>query len=143
VLDLGDGTKGIVGVVTAYHEVNRPQPPKPARLPRYREITDRSGSFGPGAIDAVNGTELIHIWLEHLLVLSMLQHPSRTWRWGRLVVVHLAGNTDFADACSRYRALLVDHSTFASATVEELLDPVVLPAPTAAALRERYVTPSN
>jgi hypothetical protein len=143
VLDLGHRSQGIVGVVTAYHEVNRPQPPKPARLPRYREITDRSGSFGPGAIDAVNGTELIHIWLEHLLVLSMLQHPSRTWRWGRLVVVHPAGNTDFADACSRYRALLVDHSTFASATVEELLDAVVLPAPTAAALRERYVTPSD
>jgi hypothetical protein len=139
VLDLGDGTRGIVGVMTAYHEVNKRQPPKPSRLPRYREITDRSGFFGPGAIDAVNGTELIHIWLEHLLVLSMLQHPSRAWRWGRLVVVHPAGNSDFADACTRYRALLVDQSTFASATVEELLDGNVLPAPTAAALRERYV----
>jgi hypothetical protein len=139
VLDLGDGTQGIVGVVTAYHEVNRRQPPKPSRLPRYREITDRSGFFGPGAIDAVNGTELIHIWLDHLLVLSMLQHPSRAWRWGRLVVVHPAGNTDFADACSRYRALLVDQSTFASATVEELLDANVLPARTATALRKRYL----
>ncbi len=138
VLDLGDGTQGIVGVVTAYHNVNRPQPPKPNRLPRYREITDRSGFFGPGAIDAVNGTDLIHIWLRHLLVLSMLQHPSHTWRWGRLVVVHPAGNTDFADACSRYRALLVDQSTFASLTVEELLDADVLPAGTATALRDRY-----
>jgi hypothetical protein len=26
VLDLGDGTQGIVGVVTGYHDVNRPQP---------------------------------------------------------------------------------------------------------------------
>jgi hypothetical protein len=139
VLDLGDGTQAIVGVVTAYHEVNRRQPPKPSRLPRYREITDRSGFFGPGAIDAVNGTDLIHIWLDHLLVLSMLQHPSRAWRWGRLVVVHPAGNTDFADACSRYRALLVDSSTFASATVEELLDANAVPAHTATALRERYI----
>ncbi|MGH3134743.1 MAG: hypothetical protein ACRDNY_13565 [Gaiellaceae bacterium] len=139
VLDLGDGTQGILGVVTAYHEVNRRQPPKPSRLPRYREITDRSGFFGPGAIDAVNGTDLIHIWLDHLLVLSMLQHPSRAWSWGRYVVVHPAGNTDFADACSRYRALLVDQSTFASATVEELLDANVLPARTAAALRARYL----
>jgi hypothetical protein len=139
VLDLGDGSEGIVGVVTAYHEVNRRQPPKPTRLPRYREITDKSGFFGPGAIDAVNGTELIHIWLEYLLVLSMLQHPGRAWRWGRLVVVHPVGNTDFADACSRFRALLVDQSTFSSVTVEELLDTGVLPAPKAAALRERYV----
>jgi hypothetical protein len=140
VLDLGDGTQGIVGVVTAYHDVNRRQPPKPSRLPRYREITGRSGFFGPGAIDAVNGTDLIHIWLDHLLVLSMLQHPSRAWRWGRLVVVYPAGNTDFADACSRYRALLVDQSTFASATVEELLDANVVPAHTATALRDRYLS---
>jgi hypothetical protein len=139
VLDLGDGTQGIVGVVTAYHDVNRRQPPKPTRLPRYREITDRSGCFGPTAIDAVNGTELIHIWLAHLLVLSMLRHPSRAWRWGRLVVVHPAGNTDFADACSRYRALLVDQSTFDSATIEELLDANAVPAQTTTALRERYL----
>ena len=139
VLDLGDGTQGIVGVVTGYHDVNRPQPPKPSRLPRYREITETSGVFGPGAIDAVNGTDLIHVWLDHLLVLSMLQHPSRTWRWGRLVIVHPAVNTDFADACSRYRALLVDQSTFSSVTVEELLHANVLPADTATALRKRYI----
>jgi hypothetical protein len=139
VLDLGDGAEGIVGVVTAYHEVNRPQPPKPKRLPRYRGVTQTSGIFGPGALDAVNGTELIHIWLRHLLVLAMLQHPSRTWRWGRLVVVHPAGNTDYADVCSRYRPLLVDQSSFASLTVEELLDADVLPTNTTTALRERYI----
>ncbi len=139
VLDLGDGRQGIVGVMTAYHDVNKRQPPKPRRLPRYREITDRSGFFGAGALDAVNGTELIHIWLRHLLVLSMLQHPSDTWRWGRFIVVHPAANTDFADACSRYRALLVDQSTFGSATVEELLDANVLPSGTTTALRDRYL----
>jgi hypothetical protein len=139
VLDLGDGTQGIVGVVTAYHDVNRRQPPKPSRLPRYREITDRSGFFRPGAINAVNGTDLIHIWLDHLLVLSMLQHPSRSWRWGRLVVVHPADNTDFAEACARYRALLEHQSTFSSVALEELLDADALPPPTVAALRERYI----
>ena len=77
--------------------------------------------------------------LEHLLLLSMLQHVSGTWSWGRYVVVHPAGNSDFADACSRYRALIVDQSTFDSATVEELLDVNVLPAQATAALRERYI----
>jgi PD-(D/E)XK nuclease superfamily len=139
VLDLGDGTHGIVGVVTAYHQVNRPQPPKPARLPRYREITDTSAAFAKDAIEAVNGTELIHIWLDHLLVLSMLQHPSRAWQWGRLVVVYPAGNTDYAGACNRYKALLTDQSTFSSVTVEQLLDAGVLPARTAKALRARYI----
>jgi hypothetical protein len=139
VLDLGDSSQGIVGVVTAYQDVNRRQPPKPSRLPRYREITDRSLLFRPEALDAVNGTELIHIWLDHLLVLSMLQHGSRAWRWGRLVVVHPAGNADFADVCSRYRALLRDDATFASSTIEELLHSGALPRATVATLRERYL----
>ena len=139
VVDIGAGAHGIVGFMTAYWDVNRRQPPKPQRLPRYREITEKSGFFGPGWLDAVNGTELIHIWLRHLLVLSMLQHPSGAWSWGRLVVVHPAGNTDFGDACSRYHALLVDQSTFACATIEELLDADVLPPPAATALRDRYL----
>jgi hypothetical protein len=138
-LDLGDGAQGIVGVVTGYHQVNKPQPPKQSRLPRYTEITQTSGLFSRGAIDAVNGTDLIHIWLDHLLVLSMLQHPGCRWRWGRLVVVHAAGNADYRDACERYRALLVDQSSFASTTIEELLDATVLPTRTRAALRDRYL----
>jgi hypothetical protein len=90
-------------------------------------------------MDAVNGTELIHIWLAHALVLSMLQHPSRTWRWGRFVVVHPAENSDFAEASARYRALLVDESTFAAVTIEDLLEAGALPASTVAALRDRYL----
>jgi hypothetical protein len=34
------------------------------------------------------------------------------WSWGRYVVVHPAGNSDFADACVRYREFLADESTF-------------------------------
>ena len=140
VLDLDDGTQGILGVDTKYHERMKPEIPKPSNLPRYLEVAERSGVFGPRAIDAVKGrSELAVMWLEHLLLLSMLQHASGTWKWGRYVVVHPAGNTDFAGACSRYRALLVDQSTFASMTVEELLDAHVLQARTATALRERYL----
>jgi hypothetical protein len=138
VLDLDDGTRGIVGLDTRYHEPTKRALPKPSNLPRYLEVTE-SGVFGPGAIDAVNGTDLLVMWLEHLLLLSMLQHPSGTWAWGRYVVVYPAGNTDFAEACARYRALLVDQSTFASVTVEELLHPGALPTPTVVALRDRYL----
>ena len=139
VLDRGDGTQGIVGVDTKYHERRKRETPKPIRLPRYLEIAERSGVFGPEAIAAVNGTDLLVMWLEHLLVLSMLQHPNGTWGWGRYVVVHPAGNSDFAEACAQYRDFLVDESTFSSVTVEELLDAGVLPARTAAALRARYI----
>ena len=103
VLDLGDGTQGIVGVDTKYHERAKPETPKPSKLRRYLEVAEKSGAFAAGAIDAVKGRrDLAVMWLEHLLLLSMLQHASGTWAWGRYVVVHPAGNTDFADACSRY-----------------------------------------
>jgi hypothetical protein len=139
VLDLGDGTQGIVGVDVKYHERIKRHIPKPTRLPRYLEVTERAGIFGPGTIDAVNGTDLLVMWLEHLLVLSLLQHPSGEWTWGRYVVIYPAGNSDYAEACARYRNLLVDQSTFSSMTIEELLDADALPPKTAAALRERYI----
>jgi hypothetical protein len=100
---------------------------------------DRSGVFGPAALAPVDATELTVMWLTHLLVLSMLQHPSGDWRWGRLVVVHAAGNTDYADGTARYRSLLADDATFASTTIESLVDAGTLPPPTAAALRDRYI----
>jgi hypothetical protein len=140
VLDLDDGTRGIVGVDVNYHERLKPEIPRPTNLRRYLEVAERSKAFRPGATDQVEGrSDLCTTWLEHLLLLSMLQHESGGWSWGRYVVVHPAGNTDLADACSRYRALLVDQSTFATATIEELLDARVLPARTSTALRDRYL----
>jgi hypothetical protein len=140
VLDLGDGTRGIVGVDTKYRERMKGETPKPSNLRRYLEVADRSGAFAPGATDAVKGrSELAVTWLEHLLLFSMLQHESGAWSWGLYVVVHPAGNSDFAEACARYRNLLVDGSTLSSVTVEELIHSKVLPAKTAAALRDRYL----
>jgi hypothetical protein len=139
-LDLGDGTHGIVGVGVKYHERIKPETPKPSNLRRYVEVAERSGAFAPGAIETVKGrSELAVMWLEHLLLLSMLQHPGRAWSWGRYVVIHPAGNSSVADGCARYRDLLVEESTFGSVTFEELLDAEVLPPRTATALRERYV----
>jgi hypothetical protein len=140
VLDLGDGTQGIVGVDTKYHERIKSEIPKPSNLWRYLEVAETSGVFGPGAIDSVKGrSDLAVMWLEHLLLLSMLQHPSGAWSWGRYVVVHPAANSDVADACVRYRDLLVDQSTFSSVTIEGLLDADALPGQTTANLRRRYL----
>jgi hypothetical protein len=140
VLDLHQGTHGIVGVDTNYHERAKPETPKPSNLWRCLEVAEGSGVFKPGAIDAVKGrSDLAVMWLEHLLLLSMLQHMSGSWSWGRYVVVHPAGNSDVAEACARYRALLVDQSTFSSVSIEELLDAGALPTPTVAALRDRYI----
>jgi hypothetical protein len=140
VLDLGDGQRGIVAFDTTYHEWAKPETPKPGNLARYLEVAERSGAFAPGAVDAVKGRSgLAVMWLEHLLLLSMLQHGRGTWRWGRYVVVHPAGNSDYVKACARYRDLLADESTFSSVTVEGLLDAGALPATTVAPFRERYI----
>jgi hypothetical protein len=140
--ELGDDGNGVIAVDTKYHERAKAETPKPSNLARYVAVAERSGIFAPGAIDRVKGrSELAVMWLEHLLLLSMLQHPSGSWRWGRYVVVHPAANSDIAELCDRYRRLLSDASTFSSMTLENLLDTGVLPARATAALRERY-TPS-
>ena len=121
-----------------YQEWAKPEIPRPENLPRYVEVAERSGTFGPEAMDAVKGrSELAVMWLEHLLLLSMLQHASGKWSWGRYVVIHPAGNSDVAGLCARYRDLLVDRSTFSSLTIEELLGARVLPQTMTAALRDR------
>ncbi|MGZ4300525.1 MAG: PGN_0703 family putative restriction endonuclease [Gaiellaceae bacterium] len=140
VLELDDGTEGIVGVTTKYHEWGKPETPKPSNLPRNREVAETSGAFAAGAVDVLKGrTDLAVMWLEHLLLLSMLQHASGRWSWGRYVVVHPAGNSDVTDAVRRYRDLLVDESTFFTVTIEALLDGDLLPAKTTSALGDRYL----
>ena len=140
VLELDDGTKGVISVDIEYHERAKAETPKPGNLPRVLEVAERSGAFRPGAIDTVKGTsDLAVMWLEHLLTLSMVQHESGAWSWCRYVVVHAAGNVDYAGACARYRELLVDQSTFSSMTLEDLLDAGALAASTTTALRDRYV----
>jgi hypothetical protein len=140
VLDLDDGSRAIVAVDVEYHNRTKPETPKPENLWRYLEVAKRSQAFRPGATDVVKGrSDLCVMWLEHLLLLSMLQHPSGAWMWSRYVVLHPRGNSDFADACERYRSLLAHDSTFASMTTEDLLAVGALPKRTIGALRERYL----
>lgn len=139
VLDLADGTRGIVAVATLYREWMKPEIPKPRNVDRNREVASRSGVFDPKALDlATTRSGLCVAWLEHLLMLSMLQHPSGEWSWGRYAVVHPAGNAAVVDACAQYQELLVDESTFDAITLEHLLAAGSLSKRTTAALRERY-----
>ena len=108
-------------------------------MPRFVEIHDRSGAFESGAVDVLNPSRLSMIWLEHLLLLSMLQHESGRWTWGRYIVLHPEANTDIAHANDEYRKLLTDDATFTSATIEDLLAAKALAPRTAAALRRRYL----
>jgi hypothetical protein len=139
VLDLGDATNGVIALDVNYHEHAKPAIAKPAGRPLQHKIARRSGIFTRGAIDAVDRTDLLVTSLEHLLLLSMLQHESGRWSWGRYVVIPPAGNSDLIDVCTRYAELLKEHTTFAATTIEELLDAEALPPKTREALRTRYI----
>jgi PD-(D/E)XK nuclease superfamily len=136
VLDVGDGTRAFIGVDVKYHEFARPAIAKPEGRPRQRNVAAQAGAFTSGAIDAVDRTDLLVTSLEHLLLLSMLQHPSEDWSWALYAAVYPAGNSDFAEAYGRYADLLTDTSTFRAVTIEDLLDADVVPAQ---GLRERFI----
>jgi hypothetical protein len=132
----------VIGIETKYHEDIRRErvPHAEKRLRRYREVTEAAEVFPEGWESRVVGTDLQQFWLDHLLLLSMLQHPDAGWRWGRFVVVYPAANPSVRDAVQRYRALLCAPETFEARTIEELLDKHVLQAPpTEAAFRSRYL----
>ena len=138
VLGLEKGMHGIVAVDVNYHERGKAELPRPENLRRYVQVAERSRAFAPGAVDSLKAkSDLAVMWLEHLLLHSMIQHESRAWSWGRYIVVHPVGNSDLVDQCDRYSALLKDTSTFASVTLEDVIDADALPA--ADALRNRYL----
>lgn len=144
-LDLGGEERGVIGIETKYHEHMKRErtPHEQRRLPRYREVTEQSGIFKAGWEAEVVGTDLQQIWLDHLLVLAMLQHPTERWAWGRLVLVHPAANGNVAAAADRYRAVLADDATFSTRTIEQLLEPGVLhQTTTAEAFSDRYLWPA-
>jgi hypothetical protein len=138
-IDTG-ASRAIVGVETKYHEHAKAEPePKPKALARYVEITERSGAFAKGWRKALVGTDLQQIWLDHLLVLSMLQHPSKKWSWGRFVVVYPAGNPSFHSAVTRYRNVLTDSLTYGFMRVDDIAWSPVMDETEMSAFRERYL----
>ena len=140
VLSRKDGSHGIVAIDVTYHERLKAETPKPQNLWRNREVHERSSAFRPEAFERVKGrSDLWSPWLEHLLLLSMLQHPGGAWTWGRYVTVHAAGNVDMADRSDRYGRLLADATTFRSTTLEEVLGSGALPSPAVRALKDRYL----
>lgn len=131
---------GILGVETKYHEHCFAEPrPKPGKERRYREVAAASGVFKAGAEKEIIGSELQQIWLDHLLVLSMLQHRSLQWSWGRFVIVYPAKNPSIGDAVGRYSDMLADSATFGSVTLEALLAAGALDPISAGLFSERYL----
>jgi hypothetical protein len=135
-----DGALGLVGVETKYHEHCKPEAfPNPDRVRRYLEVVGLCRVFRNGAVDAILGTRLQQIFLDHLLVLSFLHDPIEPYQWAKFVLVHPERNPSFATAAADYLALLSDASTFEVRTLESLLVDGSLPRAAISAFRERYL----
>ncbi len=106
---------------TKCHEHAKREPaPREAALARHIEVTERSALFADDWQAQVVSTELQQIWLDHLLVLSMMQHAREKRTWGRFVLVHPAASPSFARATARYRGVLRADETFEARTIESL-----------------------
>lgn len=139
ILRTPDGSNGIVGIETKYHEhAAAESTPHGDKLLRYAQVTEDSGTFERDWPKRLLGTELQQIWLDHLLVLSMLQNRQENWTWGRLLLVYPEKNISFVSAAARYREVLKDGSTFDTRTVEQLIDAHVLPSELEKSFRQRY-----
>ena len=88
--------------------------------------------FGDLAADLELADRAVHTWWPESTRVAPGAGAGTSWST-------LRGNSDFAGGCARSGELLVDHATFASMTLEELVDVDALPVSTAAAVRRRYV----
>jgi len=138
-LELEDGGLGVIGIETKYHEHCKcEKTPSEQRRFRNEEVARNAGIFKPDALNAILGKDLQQIWLDHLLALSMLQHPSRKWRWAKFVLVCPSQNPSYARAFRLYEQLILETKTVEIRTIESLLERDVLPDAAVAAFRERY-----
>jgi hypothetical protein len=135
-----DGSRGLIGVETKYHEHCKAEaPPSSDRVRRYRDVVGLCGVFRRGAVDAILGTRLQQIFLDHLLVLSFLHDAVSPCRWAKFVLVHPERNPSFATAAKAYSALLSDSSTFEVRTLESFMKEGSLPPAAVSVFRERYL----
>jgi hypothetical protein len=135
-----DGSRGLIGVETKYHEHCKAEAsPSSDRVRRYLEVVGLCGVFRGGAVDAILGTRLQQIFLDHLLILSCLHDAVSPWQWAKFVLVLPARNPSFATAAREYSALLSDSSTFEVRTLESFMTEGLLRPATVSAFRERYL----
>lgn len=150
-LRMGDpsGPRNVVGLETKYHEHSfKEGKSKPAGAQRHQDQTkflvdkaNSSGAFKPGWEESVLGTDLRQIWRDHLLALTMRDHPQEWTSSTRYVLVYPSRNGSFADAVGRYGALLEsEDDSFKAFTIEEVLDASFAHGgPTKDLFRQRYL----
>lgn len=139
-LELENGTRGIIGIETKYHENCKAEAiPSPERCKRYSLVTKNSTIFTDNAVDEIIGTDLQQIWLDHLLALSILQESPKKWSWSKFILIYPAKNPSYRRATDRYKKYLKNLTSFEVNTIESLLEKGILDNEISAEFTERYI----
>lgn len=146
------GPRTVIGIETKYHEHSakekRPPANKSGAIQRHEDqtaflvdIAERSGVFAPGWHDRVLTTDLRQIWRDHLLALSMRQHPDRWTGETRYALLYPRRNVSFADAARRYAGVLNEGATsFLALAIEDVVEAAFTHGgPTGEPFRRRYL----
>lgn len=92
-----------IAIEVKYSEsMNEPAPPI---LPRYDELSERSGLFQDPNHPALRKPPIQQLWREHLLSRAMIDHGL--YQQGIFVIVHPAQNTPCVAAIGKYRQHLI------------------------------------
>lgn len=120
---IGDGPQTVVGIETKYHEdAKLDREASPEQQDFLIGIAESSGAFKPGWQDKVLATPLRQVWRDHLLALSMRNHPNLWTSATRYVLIYPAGNCSYATVADEYQAVLASSGSFRALTLEQVVD---------------------
>jgi len=133
------GERGFVGIEVKYVE-DLDVPPARHRA-RYDEVASAMGCFVPAGLPRLRKKPLEQLWRDHLLAGSLLLDAESGYSSGTFSVVYPSGNTTVAKAVEGYRACLTEGASFATWTLEAVLDAIEEAGAGAWAreVRERYL----
>ncbi len=99
--------KGFIGIEVKYAETLNDVPAS-IKGKKYKEVAETSNVFTANGIKylCTMPESLEQIWRDHLLALSILQHPSQKYQEGFFLYLYPKGNKECSEALSKYRKYL-------------------------------------
>lgn len=113
-----DGSPRFLGIEVKYHEDLGVKAPNCGG--RAQAVFHESGVFSGDAFATMTTGKNAQILLDHLLALSLNAAPEFA-RQGAFVLLYPALNKAVSDVIEGYRAHLLDHSTFVTTTLEDVV----------------------
>jgi len=110
------GGCGFLGIEVKYHE--NLLGPAGAHRARYDEIAEQMGCFALGTAGALRSAPMQQIWRDHLL--TGVTRVVDGYDDAAFVVLYPQDNTRVRDAIAAYRTCLVDTTTYAAWTLEDI-----------------------